>query len=261
MSHHPQYRAKMPYTPHFQPSYRYPIALAHSPRAGDPCWPGPLAPAIQRSASTHRPQPQPQAQPQPAKAVRFAVPSRSRTLPAGGFRAGNDASASSSRRAGHVSAAPMLAHSPHGHAPIHFNLEYDPQYARLAGSSVALSAAQRNSLATSAPLGVMRLRADGVPWAVDVAEQGGIRVEAVLQAIAQTFRRRVRSEEYSRFDERTRRKLDDAYRARVARAGSNSRAVAQDGILRVDWLQGKTMVLGIAPTSEPNTWSLMLGYP
>ncbi|KZV87450.1 hypothetical protein EXIGLDRAFT_697509 [Exidia glandulosa HHB12029] len=262
-----------PYTPRFQPPYRYPIALPRPPKAGDAYWPGQLPPTV----NTVR------AKPAGAKEVRFDLPvappplKRSKTMPASSSsssykhaptsapvhlspsRAANMAQPPQHRAAGIVSLVPLLAHTPTSSSPpIIYDLQYGSAYARLPAASAPLSQTHRQILATSQPIAHMRIRCDAFPWIIDVRESApgvGIRVGDVLDALSTGLWRRLRSAEYANLDARNKQKIENAFRARVAR----NPAVQSEGILRLDWLQGRSVFKGLVTTSEPNTWALVLG--
>lgn len=171
--------------------------------------------------------------------------------------------ASPSRRPHVIAIAPLLAYNPHRVPHVHFNVEYSPAYARLHGQSVPLSAQHRHLLATTESIASMRIRCDALPWPIDVYEAApahGIRVGDVVDALSRGLWRRIRSEEFSCLDDRSRATLEAAFRARAARAECSAPRVESEGIMCLDWLQGRSVFMGLVPTSEPKTWSVVFAH-
>ncbi|KZV87467.1 hypothetical protein EXIGLDRAFT_723687 [Exidia glandulosa HHB12029] len=282
-------RPHYPYTPAFQPPYRYPIALPRAPRAGDAYWPRPLPPTVYHPtagylSAAYAPQP---TAPDKSKHVRFSLPSRlrrSRTMPdlsAAYAQASTSAVPQAPERSRYmtrpppapstrtehrqpgtipvpsVSLAPILA----AHPPVlHFNLAFSSSYARLSTSSTPLSSSHRHALATSPPTSRLRIRSQMFPWPIEIVEsapRAGVRVGNVLDGLSKGLWYPLSAHEYASLDARNKSKIDAAYQTRVGRTPG----AAKQGILRLDWLQGHTMFQGLAPTRESGTWALMLGWP
>lgn len=203
-SRRPHESAYAPYTPRFQPPYRYPIALPHPPKAGESYWPGQLPPTIPaRAAPTFYPS---QAYGQ-FKDIRSRPLMRSHTMPAPythrSFGSHRDADAvqprhsGGPRTAGTVSLSPLLVYSPSTTTPaLHYNLEFSSAYARLSSASMPLSTQHRALPATSPPVPLMRIRCDLFPWVVEIPESApgaGVRVGDVLDAISRKLWQRLRA--------------------------------------------------------------------
>ena len=274
----------LPYISRFQSGYRYPIAIAQPPTAGSGYWPGPLPPIVHSTSP-------------PKKEVRFAL-HRSQTMPsqtqgpvatsskplksAMGTRSGTTTgiavtyashpaavapTSSRERRASFsstpVDIVPALSYSTRT-VGLSFNVAYSPSLARLSGSRYALSDDDRRRPATTVPVPSIRISITGFPWPIEVVEASprrGVRVGDVVDALSRAMYRRVRSDEYATLDSRTRDHINAAFHARVARAGERRAAVKSEGLIRLDWLQGRTAFRGLARTTDANTYALVLDYP
>lgn len=245
-------RADSHRTAHTPYDYRYLAPLPRTTYAGDMYRTIRRTSLLPSSMKTKSP-PTPT---KPTKKVRFKLPAQSKTV--------------STPRAAHRATSPptvirQIAYDDLWMPPLHFNVEYSPAFARPSSSPAPFSSAQRKQLATSAPISRMRMRSDALPWTLEVHEttQGdGVRLGDVIDAISRSLRRPVRANEYDMLDTRSRAKVARAFRARAARSGREyAPAVHAHGLLRLDFLCGRTMLLGLSPSHEPNTWNLVFGAP
>ncbi|KAH7105724.1 hypothetical protein BKA62DRAFT_690694 [Auriculariales sp. MPI-PUGE-AT-0066] len=256
-----------PYISRFQSGYRYPIAIANPPSAGAGYWPGPLPPTIHSGTTP----------PKQRKEVRFDL-SRSQTMPipvqgpafvSSSKTPMKPAQSSIARQRSMstfqaVNIVPTLAFT-RGAAGLKFDLQFAASHARIQGSVCPLSDEERRRPATNLPVPVLCITISSFPWPIEVREAKGgrgVRVGDVVDALERAAYRRVRTEEWAALDSRARDRVNASFHARVARAGPMAAVVKSQGLVRLDYLHGRTKFKGLLPSpTEPSTFTLVLDYP
>ncbi|KAK7007223.1 hypothetical protein R3P38DRAFT_2554134, partial [Favolaschia claudopus] len=119
--------------------------------------------------------------------------------------------------------------------------------------------------AFSPPQLILTLVSARIPCVIRVAASNGhyVTIHDVFTTLYTILRINVTLEEYKAAGDRTRRMVCEAYRQRYRLLiGGDYVAEKSKGIKRVDFLMGKTVLLGVSPCmGEPGVWRLKTRYP
>lgn len=137
--------------------------------------------------------------------------------------------------------------------------------------------------ATTPPVVHLRIITEHIPWTIDVRGRTSlqndpssrVRVVDVLEAIHKSLRTGITNEEWNRLQKTSRDQIKKAYSRRclASRAFALTGYEEKRGVRRVDYLEDKTMFLGLTMkppveqndgymrrgNAEESTWVMMLG--